>query len=156
VLQAVADAGFAGVVAFEFIDGEDGADADVDIDVGGAVEWVEKKGIVAGLIFRGDNDSFVFFGAHNGKTTMLADCGNNFFVGEQIEFFYFFTLNVDVACEPENVDQSGADDFSSDQFCCKGNIVEQVGKFAACFGEKLLLFEDVTFNGDQIAHDLCS
>ena len=87
---------------------------------------------------------------------MLADGGDDFFIGEKIKFFDLFTLYIGAACKTENVDQSCADDLSSYQFCGKGNIVEKVGKFTVCFREIFLLFEDMPFNGDQITHALCS
>jgi hypothetical protein len=74
---------------------EDGADGDVDVDVGGAVQWVEQQHVFAFWIAVRDRvDRFHFFRCHRRQVAAPFIRFEQDFVGDDVQFFLDFTLDV--------------------------------------------------------------
>ena len=152
ILEAVFEARFGRVVALEAIDREDGADADVDVDVRGAVERVEEQHVVAGVVFGRHDDAVVLLGAHQGEATVLANGADDLFVGEQVELLDLLALHVGRSGQAEDVHQPRPHDFAPDEFGREGDIVQQIGHFVVDFGIEFLLLEKMAFDGGEFVH----
>ena len=123
-------------LAFE--DAEDGTDADVDVDVGGAVKGVEEEEVVTcGEVLRDGEDLFHFFGGHAGEGTAPAAAVDEHVVGDNVEFFLFFALDVFGACTAEDACKGTLGDGGGDAFAGLGNSEEQGGE--VCREEVFLL-----------------
>ena len=109
VVQRVALAGRVGLAAE---DREDGADADVDVDVAGAVERVEDDDVLAVLRGRAATTIglVVLLGGHDGDVAAAAQAVQQRLVGEHVELLHGFALDVLLAGGAEDVGQAGAAD----------------------------------------------
>ena len=108
------------------MDGEDGADVDVDVDVGGAVERVEDDDVAAGFGVGVDDDGlFVLFADERGDGVTAAEDVKKHFVGVDVELLLDFALDVDGALGAERVAEAAEADFGFDHFCGEGEAAEQ-------------------------------
>ncbi len=133
-------------------DGEDGADIDVDVDVGGAVEGVEDDDVFAGGGGAVEDEGlFVFFGDEGGDAVTKAEAVEEGLVGVDVEFLLGFAVDVGFASRANDVvAEAGAADFGLDHFSGEGEAREEPGEAAAGFGvAAALLKHDVLLDGDD-------
>jgi hypothetical protein len=79
-------------------DGEDGSDADVDVDVGRAVEGVEDDDVLTGFGAIDGDGLFIFFADEHGDAFAAAEAMEERLVGKDIELLLGFALDVVAGC----------------------------------------------------------
>src|SRR6185437_4643823 len=130
------------------VDGEDGADVDVDVDVGGAVERVEDDDVSARLRVGVDDDGlFVFFADKCGHAVAATEDVEENFVGVDVELLLDLALHVDGANGTESVTEAAPTDFGFDHLGGQRDAAEQPAEGAAGLGKVLLLAPDVLLHG---------
>ena len=81
------------VGAFIAIDGEDGADGDVHIYIGRAVNRIEDEDVVAARVsFRDGVNVVHLFGSHAGKSARVIGGADDERIGELVEFLHLFAV----------------------------------------------------------------
>src|SRR5262245_33228651 len=96
--------------------------ADVRVDVGPAVEWIEDDGILRGLRPVGQRDwVFVFLRRQDSKAVPHAEASNQNVVGEDIQFLLNFALDVGGVKFAQNMRQSSPPNLSLNLFAGQGD-----------------------------------
>ena len=102
-------------------DGEDSAHANVDINVGRAIERVENHDILATFRTVDGDRLFVLFRHQESYTLAGPQTMENRLVSIHIQFLLRLALNVDGARRTEDVDQPRAADFGLDHLGGQGH-----------------------------------
>ncbi len=123
------------------IDRKDGADADVDVYIGGAVQWIHHKNIFPRPFRGNDNRLVVLFRGDGAQETGVPQQFGKNLIGVLIQFLDFLTVNIHPAGETENVfPQARVIDFQRDEFGRDQDFHHQAGEFTGGpFGHGLLL-----------------
>ena len=130
------------------MNGEDGADVDVDVDVGGAVKRVEDDDVTAGLGVGIDDDGlFILFADERGDAVTAAEDVEERFIGVDVELLLDLALDVDGAFGAERVAEPAETDLGFDHFCGEGEAAEEPREGPTGFSEVLLLVADVLLHG---------
>ncbi|VTT27757.1 Uncharacterised protein [Klebsiella pneumoniae] len=88
------------------VDGEDGTDRHVNVDVGGAVQRIHQHHVLAVFDAFEDHNLIFFFRGDTGHDAARFQSRLQLFVGKQIELHLFFALNIFSAAGAENIDQA--------------------------------------------------
>ena len=101
---------------------EDGADADVDIDVARAIQRIKQQQILAlRVAIRHHVNAVHFFGRHGGEVTAPFVGFDQYFVGNDVEFFLHFALHVLAAGAAQDIAQGAFVDCVTDALAGTGN-----------------------------------
>ncbi len=103
------------------VDGKDGADRHVDVDVGGTIEGVHGHHVF-GVVVSGINNLFFFFRNDRAGFTPVFQCAAEADVGNHIEFLLAFALHVLNAHAAGEVDQTRPVYFTMDNFTGQRNV----------------------------------
>ena len=104
-----------GVGAQGAVDGEDGANGNARVDVGGAVQGVEQHDVRAARLVRGEKQGvFGLLGGQGANVAAGPQGVDQHVMGQHVELAHRFALHVVLAGETENVDQPGAVDLVRD------------------------------------------
>ena len=76
------------------VDGENGTDRNVNVDVGGTVERIHQYNVFRVFTPFENNNFIFFFGGDTRNDVARAQCSFQFFICEQIEFLLNLALNV--------------------------------------------------------------
>ena len=135
---------------------EDGADAHVHIDIAGAVQWVEHEQVVP-LRVGGRNgvDIVHFFRSHGGQIAAPFIALEHDFIGDDVEFFLFFTLYILATCAAQYAAQSAFVHSLADVHTSIGHAFNQGAQLGRQF-VVLLLFKQIAGQRNGFAHDECS
>ena len=107
-----------GIVVFGFLkNAEDGANAHVDIDVARAIQRVKHQQVFALWITVGNQvDVFHFFGSHGRQMAAPFVGFDQNFIGNDVQFFLNFTLNIFNVGTAQNTTQCTFVDRMTDAF----------------------------------------
>src|SRR5579883_238091 len=132
------------------VDGKDGTDVDVDVDVGRAIERVENDGVFAGALLAIEGDRLlVFFRDERGDGIAQPEAMQQRIVGINIKLLLLLTLYVDFADIAEDIEQARAADFGLGHFGGEGESGEQPGESSAGMREALLFVQDMLLDGSN-------
>ena len=123
---------------------EDGADVDVDVDVGRAVERIEDDDVPARLDRAVEGDRlFVLFADQRGDGVAQAEAVQQRLVGVDVELLLLLALHVGLAEGAEHVAQARRANLRFDHLGRQRNAAEQPTEAAAGLADLLLLLQDV-------------
>ena len=123
---------------------EDGADVDVDVDVGRAVERIEDDDVLAGLDRAVEGDRLlVLFADQRGDGVAQAQAVEQGLVGVDVELLLLLALHVGLADGAEHVAEAGGANLGLDHFGGQRNAAQQPAEPAAGLADLLLLLQDV-------------
>ncbi len=133
------------------VDGEDGADGGVVIDVGGAIQGVVEKDVLADGEAGGDGDEvLVLLGGHDGDAPGVVVEAENGLVGQLVELHDRLALDVDVLGGAQDLRQPSTGGLAGDELARQGQVIQDIGEDAGGLGVDLLLLEDVALDGDDL------
>ena len=107
---------------------EDGADADVRVDVARAVERIEEHHVLAVVI--GDLHLVELLAADDAAVPAALEHVHQHFVGERVELLHRLALHVRLAGVPEQIGQTCGTDARVDDADGEADVVEQRGELA--------------------------
>jgi hypothetical protein len=91
---------------------KNGPDTGVDIDVGGAVQWIEHQDVPSAFAaIRNRNNSLGFFGRHHAKVAAMSHCTVDRLLRELIEFLHGLAVHIEVAGFAKDPDKTGLVNF---------------------------------------------
>ena len=96
------------------VDGENGTDRDVNIDVGRAIQGVHQHHVFCVFTAFKDDDFIFFFRGNARHNVARLQCSFQFFVREQIEFLLNLSLHVLSTAGTQDIDQTGLVDIAVD------------------------------------------
>ncbi len=105
------------------INGENGADGHIDIDVRRAVERVDGYHVLS-LIISGENYPFFLLRNQGADLATVGQGAAETDVGNHVQFLLVFALYVLLTGLPAQVDESGAVDLAVDDFARQGDITQ--------------------------------
>src|ERR1700733_1921819 len=131
--------------------GEDGADADVDIDIAGPVERIEDDYVLAVTRIAESHDRLlVLFRGQHADVAAIAQAGEQSLVCEDVELLDRLALDVGRARTADHVDKPCPANLGGDDFRGQRDPREQPGKLAAGMRvDPFLLLLDVLLNGKK-------
>jgi hypothetical protein len=151
-LQEVGLAHFAGVLG-QLQHGEDGADGDVDVDVGRAVERVEQQQIFAARVVLGDREHGVhFFRGHGGQMSAPLIGVDQHIVGDDVELLLHFALHVAGAGGAEHVAQCAFVHGDADAFAGAGDHFDEQAQLGRDDAVLALLLDEIAGEVDGLGH----
>jgi hypothetical protein len=110
------------------MNGKDGADADVHVDIRRAVERIEHQHVFAvGIAVRDGDQVGMFFGDQGGQSTVVDRDSLNGLIGDQVNLHDLFALHVGLPGVSQDLDQAGARHLIGDDFASQGQVVQQAG-----------------------------
>ncbi len=114
------------------VNAEDGADGDVDVDVGRSIKWIEQDDVVAVTIaVRVDGDGLGVLFRSNQTTLAAALQGQQKLVmSECIHLLLHLALDVDLPGVALNVDEAGAAHVAVNDLCRNADVPQQARKRA--------------------------
>ena len=131
------------------IDRKDGPDADVGVDVRGAVERVEHHHVVAGF-FLSDLDGIVFFfGGHGGHAAAPAQDVHQVVLRKPVELLHGLPLDVGVAGGAPDLDQTGLAHLGRYQLSGHADLGEKRRQLSPGLRVRVLPSEDVLGQRDR-------
>ena len=139
------------------VDGEDGPDRDVDVDIGGAIERVDQHhilGVFGERRVKGDEVLF-FFRSHAAHLAARFERRLEAFVGINIQLLLHLALYVFSAHGTDDIRQSRLVDLPVHHLGSKADRAEQRGQLAGRGRIIRLLFDDELTHGDHVSH-FCS
>ena len=126
------------------VDGENGTDRDVNIDVGRAIQWVHQHHVFCMFTAFKDENLIFFFRGNARNDIACFQCGFQFFISEQVEFLLNLALHVLSTAGTQDINQSCFVDIAMDnlgaQFYCRQQSSELTGSM-----RKLVLLFDNKF-----------
>ncbi len=130
------------------MNGEDGADGGVDVDVAGAIQRVELEHVLALRVLGRDGDRLRhLLGAHHTHVTALLHAAGDHVVGEDIELLHLFALNVLFAGEAENAGEARAAHLTGNDLGGQGDLMKQPREVAGRAGRLPLHRQNVLLEG---------
>ena len=134
-------------------DRENRADADVDVDVAGAVERIEDDDVFPELaIALDDHGIFVFFRRHDGHVAAVAQKLQQRLIRDDVELLDLLALDVRFARDADDAGQSRAANLSRDDLGGQRDSGQQPGELAA--GARMvsaLHLQDVLLDGQKLS-----
>ncbi|SAI95960.1 Uncharacterised protein [Enterobacter cloacae] len=124
------------------VDGENGTDRNVNVDVGGAVQRIHQNNVFRVFTpFEYDNLIF-FFRGDTRNDVARAQCSFQFFIGEQVEFLLNLTLNVLGTAGTQDIDQTGLVDIAVDDLSAQLYCRQQSSELTRSMRELVLLLDN--------------
>lgn len=143
-----------GVGAFLAVDGEDGADGDVHVYIGRAVNRIEDEDVVAAWVSFWDGVNAVhLFGSHTGQPPGVVGGVDDERIGELVELLHLFAVDVGAAGDAHYLGETGFIDVAGDDFGGDTQVGEQAGEFAGGLGVLPLFFDDEASEGGADLHE---
>ena len=135
------------------VDGVDGADGDVHVYIGRAVNRIEDEDVVAARVFFRDGvNVFHLFGGHAGQPPGVVGGADDERIGELVEFLHLFAVDVGAAGDAHYLGETSLVDVAGDDFGGNAQVSEQAGEFAGGFGVLPLFFDDEASEGSADLH----
>ena len=134
------------------MNGKDGADGDVDADVGRTVERIVHQHVLATtpvLANRYGNWVLVFLRGDDAHAARVLDAVPHSLVGEHVELLLYLALDVDRAEFAEDIGEPGAPHLARDDLGGEAQIIQQVRQLPRGFGVQPLLLHDEPLNRDD-------
>jgi hypothetical protein len=129
------------------MDREDRPNGHVDIDIGGAVEWIVQQNVLPRIVFLGDRErDLIFFRSHDANTPRPGDHLLHGVVCYDVELLLPFTMHVRATGRAEDVNQTSSSHVPGDDLCGQSYVVEQLGKLTAGLRMQPLLLQDESLN----------
>ena len=142
------------VGAFLAVDGEDGADGDVHVYIGRAVNRIEDEDVVAARVsFRDGVNVVHLFGSHAGQATSMVGGVDDERIGELVEFLHLFAVDVGAAGDAHYLGETSLVHVAGDDFGGNAQVGEQAGEFASGLGVLPFFFNDETSEGGADLHE---
>ena len=134
------------------IDGEDGADGHIDINVGGAIQRIDQHHIFGALFRQGlEADKILFL--FGGQATHLTASGQGRlepFVGKPMQLLLFFALDIGLPHAAEEVADPGLIDLAIDDLGRQTNGSQQGAQLPGGMGKIRLLPNDKLAQGNPV------
>ncbi|AEW71874.1 hypothetical protein EcWSU1_00434 [Enterobacter ludwigii] len=124
------------------VDGENGTDRNVNVDVRGTVQRIHQHNVFS-VFTPFENDNFIFFfGGDTRHDVARAQCSFQFFICEQIEFLLNLALNVLGTAGTQDIDQTGLVDITVDDLSAQLYCRQQSSEFTRSMRKLVLLFDN--------------
>jgi hypothetical protein len=134
------------------VDGEDGPDGHVDVDVRGPVQGVEDQDVVSGREpIRNGEDLLRLLGDHAAEVSGVVEGVVDHVLGEHVELLDLFSVDVAVPGPSEDVHEPRLVHLPADHLRGQGHVVEEVRQCPRGFRVPTLLVHDVPLQGDDAA-----
>src|SRR5690606_24709962 len=110
------------------VNGKDGPDGNIDIDIGRSVQRVNCDYIFAAFVFQVDH--FIVFLRYN-RTYLAALCQrpDESDIGNNIQVLLFFPLHIDLYKCTNDICQTCPIDLPINEFCGQSNVPQELGQF---------------------------
>ena len=137
------------------MDAEDRADRGIDVDVGGAVEWIEEDRVLAdGGFGRDRDDVFVFFGPHHAHPAGVLQTVLDRLVRQHVQLLLLLALHVLGTLLAEDVDKTRPPNGRGDDLGRERDVVEEIGQLPRRLGVAVFLIENEPLDGgDRRLHE---
>ncbi len=93
----------------------------------------------------------MLLGSHDGQPACVVVQMEDRPVGQSVQLHDLFTLDVRVAGASQDLGEAGAGCIAGDDLAGQRQVVEETGQCPLGFGVAALLFQDVAFNGRDLA-----
>ena len=114
---------------------EDGANGDVDVDIGGPVERIEEHHVrPAGIARRRQDRLRSFLRGHGTDVPARFECLNERLMREDVEFRYLLALDVLLTRKSKNIHQSRFIHLAGNDLRSQGDLCQQAGKIPVAPG----------------------
>jgi hypothetical protein len=124
-------------------DGEDGADGDVHVDVGRAIQRIEGNQVLAARELGRDGEHVVhLFRCHTGQMAAPAQRIQHDVIGDDVQLLLRFTLDVLAAGTAQHTDQRALVDLMGDLLARGHDVAQQAGEVTGGAGDGALFFDD--------------
>ncbi len=133
--------------------GKDGADGDVHVDIGRAIERVEQQQVFAARVVLGDREHGVhFFRGHGGQMSAPLVGVDQHIVGDDVELLLHFALHVAGAGGAEHVAQCAFVHGDADAFAGAGDHFDEQAQLGRDDAVLALLLDEIAGEVDGLGH----
>ena len=123
---------------------EDRTHRHVDVDVGRAIERIEREQVLAALVARRERDRrLVLLRDHAGELAAPVRGAQEDLVGEHVELLLFLALHVGAAVAAEHVGERAVGDRARDRLAGLGDLQDEGVELAGGLGVAAAVFDQV-------------
>ena len=125
-------------------DAEDGADVDIDVDIGRAVQRIEDDDVAAGFDAAVEGHRLlVLLADQRGDGVAQPQTVQQRLVGKDVQLLLLLALHVGLPDRAQDIAQAGRADLGLDHLGCQRDAAEEPTEPAAGLADLLLLLQDV-------------
>src|SRR5690554_666417 len=129
------------------VNGKDGPDGNINIDIGRTVQGINRYYIFAALILK-INHLIVFLRYDGTYLPSFRQRPGESDIGNNIQVLLFLPLNIDLSECTDDITQTRPVDLSVNDFCCQGNVPKELRQLSGGERKIILLAFDKSIKGN--------